>query len=72
MRRSSRNNAPAATATAGLTYVMTVERVGPISLISSRNATKATAVQTTPRTASAARTETLGVSAGQVATAAGA
>ncbi|WUJ81097.1 hypothetical protein OHS71_28950 [Streptomyces sp. NBC_00377] len=51
---------------------MTVERVGPISLISSRNATKARAVQTTPRAASAARTGTSGICDGQVAAAAGA
>nr|WP_301652197.1 hypothetical protein [Streptomyces arenae] len=48
MKLSSRKRAPAATATAGLTYVMTVERVGPISLMSSRKATKATAVHRTP------------------------
>ncbi|MER6524577.1 hypothetical protein [Streptomyces sp. NPDC001508] len=46
---SSRNSAPAATATAGSTY-------GPASLISSRKATKATAVQSTPRPAGAAST----------------
>ncbi|WTI98265.1 hypothetical protein OG713_29575 [Streptomyces sp. NBC_00723] len=51
---------------------MTVERVGPISLISSRNATNATAVQTTPKAASAPRTEASGISDGQVAAAAGA
>ncbi|MCX4761581.1 hypothetical protein OG562_11445 [Streptomyces sp. NBC_01275] len=72
VRGSCRNSAPAATATAGLTYVMTVARVGPASLISSRKATKATAVQTTPRPAREARTEAEGISAGRVAAAAGA
>ncbi|MXM62750.1 hypothetical protein GR925_04650 [Streptomyces sp. HUCO-GS316] len=51
---------------------MTVARVGPASLISSRKATNATAVQITPRAASAARTEADGGSAGHVAAAAGA
>ncbi|UUA09031.1 hypothetical protein NNW99_27320 [Streptomyces sp. CRCS-T-1] len=69
---SSRKIAPAATATAGLTYVKTVARVGPASLISSRKATKAIAVQTTPRAASAARTEGEGMVDGQVIAAAGA
>nr|WP_063786385.1 hypothetical protein [Streptomyces acidiscabies] len=69
---SSRKSAPAATATAGLTYVMTVERVGPISLISSRKATKAIAVQITPRPAREARTVAEGISEGQVAAAKGA
>nr|WP_105973281.1 hypothetical protein [Streptomyces geranii] len=69
---SSRNRAPAATATAGLTYVKTVARVGPTSLINSRNATKARAVQTTPRTASAASTSVEGSADGRVTIAAGA
>ncbi|MDO0932678.1 hypothetical protein QQY66_13605 [Streptomyces sp. DG2A-72] len=69
---SSRKIAPAATATAGLTYVKTVALVGPASLISSRKATKATAVQTAPRAASAARTWVEGSSAGLVTAAAGA
>ncbi|MED7822229.1 hypothetical protein VXC91_09600 [Streptomyces chiangmaiensis] len=47
-------------------------RVGPASLISSRNATKATAVQITPSPARAARTCADGTTAGQVAAAAGA
>nr|WP_265564769.1 hypothetical protein [Streptomyces hygroscopicus] len=72
MRRSSRKSAPAATAIAGLTYVMTVARAGPASLISSRKATKATAVQITPRPASAARTGADGTPAGRPAAAAGA
>nr|WP_244187932.1 hypothetical protein [Streptomyces regalis] len=71
MRGSSRNSAPAATATAGLTYVKTVARVGPTSLISSRKATKAAAVQITPRAARAARTSAEGTEAGQVSAAAG-
>ncbi|MCT9138378.1 hypothetical protein N4G67_04700 [Streptomyces violarus] len=69
---SSRKIAPAATATAGLTYVQTVALVGPASLISSRKATKAIAVQTAPRAASAARTEGEGMADGQVIAAAGA
>ncbi|WUC37430.1 hypothetical protein OG956_26045 [Streptomyces sp. NBC_00557] len=64
--RSERKRAPAATATAGLTYVITVARVGPASLISSRNATNATAVHSTPRPASAARAEDDGTEDGQV------
>nr|WP_245002067.1 hypothetical protein [Streptomyces echinatus] len=51
---------------------MTVERVGPTSLISSRNATKATAVQMTPRPASAASTVGEGGADGRVRAAAGA
>ncbi|WP_241539670.1 hypothetical protein [Streptomyces sp. M41(2017)] len=69
---SSRNSAPAATATAGLTYVITVARVGPASLISSRNATNAIAVQMTPRPARAARAWADGTASGRVRTAAGA
>ncbi|CAM5478242.1 hypothetical protein SGRIM128S_07673 [Streptomyces griseomycini] len=72
VRRSSRRTAPAATATAGLTYVITDARVGPTSLISSRKATKAIAVQTTPRTARAASVPVAGRPAGRVAIAAGA
>nr|WP_258308721.1 hypothetical protein [Streptomyces sp. NWU339] len=72
VRDSPRRSTPAVTATAGLTYVMTVARVGPASLISSRKATKATAVQTAPRPARAARAPAEGISAGRVSTAAGA
>nr|WP_244207184.1 hypothetical protein [Streptomyces swartbergensis] len=72
VRRSSRNSAPAATATAGLTYVITVARVGPASLISSRKATKAIAVHSTPSPARAARTSGAGTEDGQVSAAAGA
>ncbi|WTE71821.1 hypothetical protein OH775_36335 [Streptomyces sp. NBC_01615] len=72
VRLSFRKTAPAATAIAGLTYVMTVALVGPASLISSRKATKAIAVQITPRPARADRTSADGTSAGQVAAAAGA
>nr|WP_067363186.1 hypothetical protein [Streptomyces olivochromogenes] len=72
VRLSSRKAAPAATATAGLTYVITIARVGPASLISSRKATKATAVQMTPRPAREARTCGEGGEEGQVAAAAGA
>ncbi|WTV78690.1 hypothetical protein OG885_31650 [Streptomyces sp. NBC_00028] len=46
--------------------MITVERVGPTSLISSRNATKATAVQITPSPASANTTGVEGIAAGQV------
>ncbi|MCT9104124.1 hypothetical protein N4G69_00470 [Streptomyces mirabilis] len=72
VRLSSRKAVPAATATAGLTYVITVARVGPASLISSRKATKATAVQMTPRPARAARICGEGSPEGRVAAAAGA
>nr|WP_159033080.1 hypothetical protein [Streptomyces fodineus] len=47
-------------------------RVGPASLISSRNATKATAVQSTPRPARAARAEDEGTDDGRTAIATGA
>nr|WP_248845332.1 hypothetical protein [Streptomyces griseorubiginosus] len=69
---SERNSTPATTATAGLTYVITVALVGPTSLISSRNATNATAVQITPRPASATRTEVEGREEGHVSAAPGA
>ncbi|OIK02372.1 hypothetical protein BIV25_01830 [Streptomyces sp. MUSC 14] len=72
VRDSFRKTAPAATAIAGLTYVMTVARAGPASLISSRKATKATAVQSTPRPARAARTEAEGTEEGRFAAATGA
>nr|WP_263636041.1 hypothetical protein [Streptomyces sp. CoH27] len=72
VRDSFRKSAPAATATAGLTYVITVARVGPASLISSRKATKATAVQITPRPASAASAWAEGTADGRVAAATGA
>nr|WP_306337066.1 hypothetical protein [Streptomyces sp. KL118A] len=63
---------PAATATAGLTYVKTTARVGPASLISSRKTTKARAVQMTPRPASDARVAVSGTARGRDAAAAGA
>nr|WP_260419730.1 hypothetical protein [Streptomyces sp. AK010] len=69
---SSGNSAPAATATAGLRYVITPARVGPTSLISSRKATNAIAVQTTSRRARAARTFSDGMVAGLARKAAGA
>ncbi|WSU49555.1 hypothetical protein OG254_14790 [Streptomyces sp. NBC_01092] len=72
VRGSSRKTAPAATATAGLTYVKTVARVGPTSLISSRKATKATAVQIAPRAARAVSASADGIAAGRVSAAAGA
>ncbi|WP_280907952.1 MULTISPECIES: hypothetical protein [unclassified Streptomyces] len=72
VRGSERNRTPATTATAGLTYVITVALVGPTSLISSRKATNATAVQITPRPARAARTEEEGIAEGQVNAAPGA
>nr|WP_234335823.1 hypothetical protein [Streptomyces sp. NRRL S-1022] len=52
--------------------MITVARVGPASLISSRNATKATAVQITPSPASAASTVGAGTADGRVSAAAGA
>nr|WP_251829137.1 hypothetical protein [Streptomyces sp. ATCC 21386] len=69
---SSRKTAPAATATAGLTYVKTVALVGPTSRISSRKATKANAVQITPRAAREIRAEVEGSTDGRVTAAAGA
>ncbi|MFB8771169.1 hypothetical protein VSS16_00150 [Streptomyces broussonetiae] len=72
VRCSSRRTVPAATATAGFTYVMTVARVGPASLISSRKATNAIAVQTTPRAARDSRTSVEGSVEGAVISAAGA
>nr|WP_191871162.1 hypothetical protein [Streptomyces filipinensis] len=52
--------------------MITVARVGPASLISSRNATNATAVQSTPRPARAARTVDEGTDAGRATIATGA
>ncbi|MGK3941975.1 hypothetical protein ABK046_26495 [Streptomyces caeruleatus] len=72
VRGSERNSTPATTATAGLTYVITVALVGPISLISSRKATNATAVQSTPRPARATSTEAEGMAEGRVSAAPGA
>nr|WP_063795397.1 MULTISPECIES: hypothetical protein [Streptomyces] len=72
VRDSSRKVTPAATATAGLTYVKTTARVGPASRISSRKTTKASAVQMTPRPAREARVGASGTAAGRPATAAGA
>ncbi|WP_282794091.1 hypothetical protein [Streptomyces sp. CC224B] len=72
VRCSERNAMPASAATAGLTYVKTTARVGPASWMSSRKTTKASAVQMTPRPASAARVLSSGTSAGHVAAAAGA
>ncbi|MCD9872734.1 hypothetical protein LJ657_03415 [Streptomyces sp. NR30] len=69
VKGSFRKRAPAATAIAGLTYVNTVARVGPTSLISSRKATNASAVQITPRPIRAVRTEADGRDDGQVAVA---
>ncbi|WP_237528281.1 MULTISPECIES: hypothetical protein [Streptomyces] len=63
---------PAATATAGLTYVNTTARVGPASLISSRKTTKASAVQMTPSPAREARVAASGTAVGRETAAAGA
>jgi hypothetical protein len=63
---------PAATATAGLTYVKTMARDGPTSLISSRNTRNAHAVQIRPSAASEASTRPGGTRAGQDRIAAGA
>ncbi|WP_280851824.1 MULTISPECIES: hypothetical protein [unclassified Streptomyces] len=52
--------------------MITVALVGPTSLISSRKATNATAVQITPKPARAARTEEEGIEEGQVNAAPGA
>ncbi|UIR17781.1 hypothetical protein LXH13_12355 [Streptomyces spinosirectus] len=50
----------------------TVARVGPTSLISSRKATKASAVQMAPRPIRATSTDVDGISVGQLMPAAGA
>src|SRR3954451_5507268 len=44
VKRSSRNVTPSATATAGLTYVITVARAGPTSAMSWKKSRNATAV----------------------------
>nr|WP_246204031.1 hypothetical protein [Streptomyces tailanensis] len=72
MSCSSRKIAPAATATAGLTYVKTVALVGPTSWTNSRKATKARAVQITPRAVRDARAGVEGMVGGRVRAAAGA
>ena len=53
---SPRNATPSASATAGLTYVMTVARAAPTSATSGKKTRNATAVQITPRTVTAAMT----------------
>src|SRR5262249_55640995 len=53
---SPRNATPSATATAGLTYVMTVARTGPTSSIRAKKTRNATAVHTTASTRTAAST----------------
>nr|WP_249926113.1 hypothetical protein [Streptomyces aureocirculatus] len=72
MRVSERKAKPAAPATTGLMYVKTIARVGPASRISSRKTMNASAVQMTPRAASAARVRASGTSCGRLAAAAGA
>ncbi|WP_240802887.1 hypothetical protein [Streptomyces sp. A1499] len=69
---SSRNVTPAATATAGLTYVNTTALVGPASRISSRKTTNASAVQMTPRPARESRVGVSGSASGRDTAAAGA
>jgi len=70
--RSPSTAAPRATATAGLTYVITVARTGPTSAISLKYSTNARAVQTTASPASAPSTWADGMTRGQVSAAAGA
>jgi hypothetical protein len=48
---SPRTATPSATATAGLTYAITVARAGPTSATRPKKARKATAVQISPRVA---------------------
>ena len=50
VKLSPNSTTPSSTATAGFTYVITVERAGPISAISAKKSTKASAVQTSPIT----------------------
>src|SRR5690554_6577623 len=67
---SPRKTTPAATATAGFTYVNTIPLDVPTSRMSSKNTMNANAVHTRPSPASAARTRPLGSVSGRV-TAAG-
>ena len=61
---SLRTSTPRKAATAGLTYVITVERTGPISATSAAKTRKAAAVHTTPRTTMEIRTLVEGWTAG--------
>ncbi len=56
---SSRISTPSSTATAGFTYVITVDRAGPTSAMSWKKTRNATAVQITarPSTASVTRAD---------------
>src|SRR5439155_1137024 len=53
VRGSLSSATPSASATAGLTYVMTVARAEPATAMSAKKSTKASAVQTIPSTATA-------------------
>src|SRR5690606_5193434 len=69
---SPSSSTPAATATAGFTYVNTSARLEPTSLISAKKTRNASAVQSSPSPASAASTCPSGSACGQVITAGGA
>src|SRR6516165_11467516 len=61
---SPRTATPSTAATAGFTYVMTVARTGPISSISAKKRTKASAVQTSASVRIDATTLVGGIAAG--------
>ncbi|HEY5496046.1 MAG TPA: hypothetical protein VIK16_05260 [Candidatus Limnocylindrales bacterium] len=69
---SWRTSTPSTAATAGFTYVMTVARTGPISVIRAANRRNAAAVQTIARVTTEASTSDEGIAAGRCATAIGA
>jgi hypothetical protein len=54
VNRSCSKRTPSVTATAGFTYVITVDRTGPISRMSAKKSRNASAVQTTPSVITAA------------------
>src|SRR5438445_3055607 len=64
---SPRSATPSARATAGFTYVITVARGAPTSATRAKNRTNASAVQTTPSTATASSTDAEGSVAGSCA-----
>src|SRR5436309_12325076 len=69
--RSPSTITPSVTATSGLTYVITLSRLGPASAISRKNTTSPSAVHTTPRTAIQPSASSGGAPSGGAITAAG-
>src|SRR6266404_817957 len=69
-RCSSSTTTPSSTATSGLMYVMTLARLGPASVMSRKNTTSPSAVQTTPSTAMAHSADG-GIACGGLASTAG-